>query len=863
MCCYLRTLLFSAALLSGCTGPTGGNAVSNPAGSMGGKVSGGATIHLAHNGAVIRVGNSVDGSAAMLLRSPLAATGSKGFFSLSAGIYSFLIFSAPLARDFGYNQRTSNHVILLGPCRAIIVGGISKSCRVAFQRNGGFSMLSGILSGNSPIRGRGLALISAFLCSILIAGCGAVPSSVSTTGTLPLNQSGPTISGKAFGGRQPITGATILLCEAGNTGYGSGTCNSTTNVAMTTTSGSFGTFTLPGYTCPTNTGLLYLKALGGVTVTGGANNPAAALMTAIGPCNGSTSSLFVYITEATTAADMAALAQFFNPANETIGSTSTNVAVGLTNAFATANNLVNFGTGQAVTSATVSGSGSLSSESITVTPDASKINTIANVLAACINSSNTSGSPSTQCSTLFSDVNATAATDTLQAAYYMATNPTDTVNGTTSNVIAVCDLGGATGPYQTPVPYPCTSNPVSPYDWTIGVTYGSSSENASSIYLFNVPQYLAVDGSGNIWVANNVANTTTVGNSVTEMSPTGVALNQVLTSSLEGPSGIVIDPSGNVWVSNYGKSTALQDTVVEYITSGAHNGSTYSFTTGNGPQYLASDGQGNIFVVEPSFKGPGNLEEIPAGTSNGSTATTIATGLNTNFSNLAIDGNYTIWISGGGNLTPPCTSGENQGASAGCAAVYQFLYNGGAYESTPSFTVTSSNTTNSGITEPEVAITVNEKNQVYGGNYSQSTAFGITGTSTVSATSGSPYTTTNLTKPEYLVVDGAGIVWATDAAGGAGGVFEYGDDALTLSPSCGIGCGFGTNVDFTGSGFLFDESYQLAVDPSGNVWVGNAGAGAPSAYISEIVGAAYPVVTPIAAGLPTTPGGTNRLGTEP
>ncbi len=47
----------------------------------------GATTHLVRNRAVMRVGNSVDGSVAMLLRRSLAATGSKGFFSLSAGIY--------------------------------------------------------------------------------------------------------------------------------------------------------------------------------------------------------------------------------------------------------------------------------------------------------------------------------------------------------------------------------------------------------------------------------------------------------------------------------------------------------------------------------------------------------------------------------------------------------------------------------------------------------------------------------------------------------------------------------------------------------------------------------------------------------
>ncbi len=200
-------------------------------------------------------------------------------------------------------------------------------------------MLGKILSGKSLTRGRGLALISAFSGSILLAGCGAVPSSVSNTDALPLSGSGPKISGLAFGGRQPIANATILLCEAGNTGYGSGACNTTSNVAMTTT-GPGGTFTMPGYTCPTNTGLLYLKAIGGTTVTGGSNNSNSVLMAAIGACDPTTTpTLGVDINEVTTVASVYALAQFLNPTTETIGSSPGNVSVGLTNAFATVNNL--------------------------------------------------------------------------------------------------------------------------------------------------------------------------------------------------------------------------------------------------------------------------------------------------------------------------------------------------------------------------------------------------------------------------------------------------------------------------------------------------------------------------------------------
>jgi len=622
-------------------------------------------------------------------------------------------------------------------------------------------MRSGILSGkSSSMGGRGFASISAFLCSILIAGCGAVPSSVSSTGTVPLGASGANISGLAFGGRQPIANATILLCEAGNTGYGSGTCNSTTNVASTTT-GSNGTFTLSGYTCPTNTGLLYLKASGGVTVTGGAANPAAVLMAAIGACvngtgAGSTQALTVNIDEATTAAGMAALAQFFNPANETIGSTSTNVAVGLTNAFATVPNLVTLSTGLAVTSTTVAGSGSLSTESITVTPDAAKINTIANVLAACINSNNTTVSPSTQCSTLFGDVNATPATDTLQADYYMATNPTDTVSGT-SHVSTVYGLGSASGPYQTPTPYSSA-----PSDWTIAVTYGSNSENGS-LYLFEYPQWLAVDSAGNIWVANNDESTETTGNSVTEMNAAGVALSQVLTSSLEGPSHIVIDPAGNIWLPNFGKSTALDDTVVEYTPTGS---TTKTFTTGNGPKYLASDGQGDIFVLEPSYYGAGQLQEIIQDSLSGAPPTTIAGTLSTDFSFLTVDNNYNVWVSGGSTNAPPCTG---TGTSSGCAAVYQFLYSGGAYPSTPSATYTGG-----GISAPELGLVVDQNNSIWNFNYGQSTLSEMSGTGTISSLSNSPFTTANLATPEEAAVDGAGNIWVADyIASSSGAIYEY------------------------------------------------------------------------------------------
>ena len=53
----------------------------------------------------------------------------------------------------------------------------------------------------------------------------------------------------------------------------------------------------------------------------------------------------------------------------------------------------------------------------------------------------------------------------------------------------------------------------------------------------------------------------------------------------------------------------------------------------------------------------------------------------------------------------------------------------------------------------------------------------------------------------------------------------------------------------------------IAIDGSGNAWIVNNG----SNSVSEFVGIASPVLTPIAAGLPSAPtaNGSSLLGTQP
>jgi DNA-binding beta-propeller fold protein YncE len=99
-------------------------------------------------------------------------------------------------------------------------------------------------------------------------------------------------------------------------------------------------------------------------------------------------------------------------------------------------------------------------------------------------------------------------------------------------------------------------------------------------YTYNVGKYphgIAIDASGNVWVANEGSN------NVTELSISGTTIGTYGVGS--GPYGIAIDASGNVWVANHNTSIVTE---IMGITAG--------------PQYFPCLGVGC-----PVFQGGGNL----------------------------------------------------------------------------------------------------------------------------------------------------------------------------------------------------------------------------------------------------------------
>lgn len=88
----------------------------------------------------------------------------------------------------------------------------------------------------------------------------------------------------------------------------------------------------------------------------------------------------------------------------------------------------------------------------------------------------------------------------------------------------------------------------------------------TSIFLAgSYPSAIAIDGAGNVWVAN------AGGNNVSELSPTGALLGTFAVGI--DPSAIAIDGAGDVWVVNMGHRTigtaAGDSNVSELIGTGA------------------------------------------------------------------------------------------------------------------------------------------------------------------------------------------------------------------------------------------------------------------------------------------------------
>jgi hypothetical protein len=669
----------------------------------------------------------------------------------------------------------------------------------------------------------------ALLASSVILTAGCANMSMAPTGVNPLS-SPATLSGKIKGGNQPVTGATVQLWYMGQ----NGSPNFPAQLAATTTSDNLGSFsftkdtatgntadngTTSTYSCPAATDpLVYVVSKGGNTQNNGSATPtnsAAAFIAIYGDCSQLSASNFVFLSEVTTAATMATVAQFFNPITEVLVADGTGqekvIVDGLHNTVAL---LANTTTGLFVPSTVIAAntSGNINpAVTLTATPETGKINLIANIISACINSPTSSGAA---CTSLFSAAvhpvpdstnlnppSFPAATDTLQALYYMFTNPS---SGSTANMATLFGLAGGSGaPYQ-----PSAAQPT---DWTIGISYSSSSTCGVSGGFINSPVDVNIDALNNVWIANSQT-----GGNLSAISAAGAPLHCVNLDAGASSGGGTVDQNGNIW---FGAGT----TMYRYNPS---TKTSLAFPVTVPPLGITADGRNNVYFTAVSGT-TGTLYQIPLGVTAASAVTPvpISNTVGPNPIRLMPDFQSTttasnLWVSSGSTFV----SQVAPTTSTGGGVLNGFL--------TTQFPTISGNS---------YGLSVARGNSIFSSSIDNGAInqLAFNGTTWI-VPNGWPFTaaaSAGISSPTALAVDPRQNTWIPNSANGAstGSFSAVTIHATAQSPATG----------FQKDASVLHSGRAAAIDQAGNIWIVGSG----NNFVTEIVGGAVPIYQPYAAGL--------------
>lgn len=636
---------------------------------------------------------------------------------------------------------------------------------------------------------------------VAVAASAHADATKATSGTIAIvtGSSGPALTGVVEAGSQPVVGAAVSLYAAGTSGYAS----AASQIASATADKN-GAFTMPAtYSCSSPNSQLYLVASGG-SVGSNAANTNLALMTALGSCSGLGSAPIV-INEITTIASAFATAPFTsndaltgNSSYLYLGASSGNLA-GLANAFATVNNLVDITTGQA-RFVTPAGNAAV--------PYAA-INTLADILNSCTATAGGVEGDGSTCSTLFTatDVvgptnhalyNAVAPADTLQAAFNIAQHPvTNYGYQLDPNPPVLLSLTSPGSPFQ-----PILS--AQPNDWSLSLNYtsGGGLSMASTLGSF------AVDASGDLWITDTKAG------SVIEWNTAGAALSPTA-GFAAGGGPIAIDAAGDVWTSG--------DGVLNELTSLGSSGPGGPFAgVAGGGSDISIDALSNLWIAS----GTGVTEISNLGQALSPPGGFMSSGV-TGVTAVGIDSANNVWL-GNGTFTNFAEL-TNPGG--------QLIVNAPDH--------------NAGTIVPQIAA------DSHGDIWAMTTAdllcevapYGGKGSVVIPACysgggSSGGGSGLNFAMASGVSFDGAGTLWLASQGGGS-----IQPSVLPVAPSLLSS----NSPNYLASPSLSSGPLRVAVDGSGNVWVLLA-----NNTVTEYVGVATPVVTPIALGLKN-----KKLGAKP
>jgi hypothetical protein len=384
---------------------------------------------------------------------------------------------------------------------------------------------------------------------------------------------------------------------------------------------------------------------------------------------------------------------------------------------------------------------------------------------------------------------------------------------------------------------------------TLAGTAGSygSADGTGTAARFDWPYGVAVDGAGNVFVAdsgNNTIRKVTPTGVVTTLAgsagPRGSADGTGAAARFSGPYGVAVDGAGNVFVADQGNYTIRKVTPAGVVTTLAGSAGSDGSEDGVGaaarfsdPSGVAVDGAGNVFVAESgniADSGESTIRKItPAGVvttlagTAGSSGSADGTGAAARFyqpSGVAVDGAGNVLVADRGNntirkITPAgvvttlAGSAGSSGSADGTGAVARFsityMYSTGpggiAVDGASNiFVADTNNNTIRKITPAGVVTT-------------------LAGTAGSDGSADGTGAAARFIDPSGVAVDGAGNVFVADFNNHTIRKITPGGVVTTIAGTAG----WSGSADGTGSAARFNQPSGVAVDGAGNVLVADSG----------------------------------------
>jgi sugar lactone lactonase YvrE len=366
-----------------------------------------------------------------------------------------------------------------------------------------------------------------------------------------------------------------------------------------------------------------------------------------------------------------------------------------------------------------------------------------------------------------------------------------------------------------------------------------SADGAGSSARFFQPSGIAVDGSGNVYVADSGNNT------IRKITPGGVASTLAGLAGISGstdgtgtnalfnqPQGLAVDGSGNVLVADYGNHTIRKVTAGGVVSTLAGRAGTFGSANGTGtnayfyqPQGVAVDGSGNVYVADSANHTirvitPAGVVSTLAGFA-GSFGGSDGAGTNALFyqpQGVAVDHSGNVYVADtlnntirkiatGGVVSTLAGQAGNFGSADGTNSSVRFWGpHAVAASGSGSVTLYVADTLNGTIRQMNVS----------GAAWTVSTLAGSASAGSLDGPAGSA----RFSWPQGAAADGAGNMYVADTVNGTIRKVAAG----LVSTYAGFAGNFGS-ADGTGTNAQFKGAQGMAVDNAGNVYVADTANG--------------------------------------